>query len=196
MSRALLVSYLVGLAACATSPRAVHHKSELASIQASTPTSSAEAMLDRVEGEDERWVEVPNRGECPYPADELPSFEPVDDTEIPRMDPNRQRATNMDNGEESLDDKALLLHLDTATTEVLDCVTMASCYDAEPVPSGEIDFAFEVDPGGRVQAVDVDPSDGLDRWGVAACARKAIYETRFPSYDGGHLIVSYSIEIE
>ena len=196
MSRAVLVSYLVGLTACATGPRAVHPKSELASVEAGAPASSGETMLDRVEGEDERWVEVPHHGECPYPADELPSFEPVDDTEIPRMDPNRERATNMDNGDESLDDKALMLHLDTATTEVLGCVTMAACYDAETVPAGEIDFAFEVDPGGRVQAVDVDPSEGLDRWGVAACARKAIYETRFPSYDGGHLIVSYSIEIE
>ena len=195
MSRAALVSYLVGLSACATSPRTTHSP-ELASAAAVDGGSDHEEMLERVEGEDERWVEVPHAGECPYPADELPAFEPIDDTEIPRMDPERQRATNMYNGDESLDDKALMLHLDTATTEVLDCVTMAACYDAEAVPAGEIDFAFEVDPGGHVRAVDVDPSEGLDRWGVAACARKAIYETRFPSYDGGHMIVSYSLEIE
>jgi len=196
MSRVAFVSYLVGLAACATGPQSMPSNPDVATLNSKAEPDRGEVMLDRVEGEDERWVDVPHRGECPYPADELPHFEPVDDTEIPRLDPERQRATTMYNGDESLDDKALLLHLDTATTEVLGCVTMAACYDAEDVPAGEIEFAFEVDPGGRVQAVDVDPSEGLDRWGVAACARKAIYETRFPSYDGGHLIVSYSIAIE
>lgn len=80
--------------------------------------------------------------------------------------------------------------------QVLDCVSMAACYDEQPAPPGEIEFAFEVDPAGEVRSVDVVPSEELDRWGVAACARRAIYDTEFPAYDGADMIVSYRLEID
>lgn len=190
MPRAALLPFIAALAACAGGSRATTDTPMAATSRAPTTVmpGQAHAMLERVEGEDTRYVELP-------PAPRTCPSEPIDDDDIPSVDRGRTRGTNMDSGDESLDDKVLLLHLDTATAHVLECVTRAACY-GESVATGEIDFAFEVNPAGKVRSVDVQPSADLDHGGVAACARRAIYETRFPAYDGADMIVSYRLEID
>lgn len=193
----MMLLTLAGVAACAGAPRAASAPIA-AEVRPTAAADDAEPMLDRVEGEDTRWVTLPNQGECPFSPEELPAFEAVDDTHVPAVDPQRERQTNMDAGDESLDDRVLLMHLDAATTQVLGCLSMAACYDerSEPAPPGEIEFAFEVDPAGRVRSVDVEPSAELDRWGVTQCARRAIFDTEFPAYDGADMVVSYRLEID
>ncbi len=185
---------LVGLTACAGAPRTHRDPTPVQAPSVMAQDPEAEPMLDRVEGDDTTYIELPDAGACPHPADEVPTFAPIDDAHVPAVDRQRERLTNMDSGDESLTDTMLLVHLDTATDQVLDCVRVAACYDQGA--AGEIEFAFEVDPAGKVRAVDVTPSETLDRWGVAACARAAIYSTEFPAYNGADIFVTYRLEID
>lgn len=152
-------------------------------------------MLERVEDEDTRWIELPNFGECPYEGD-VPPFEPADDGHVPGMNPERARVTNMDAGNGTIHNEALMQLLDHATTEVLSCVGVSACYDERALEPGEIDLVFEVAPDGAVRGVDVALTAGLDHTGIRACARLAIWETEFPSFDGADMVVSYQLEID
>lgn len=153
-------------------------------------------MLERVEDEDTRWVEIPNFGECPYDKGETPPFEPVDDSHVPGLDPARTRLTNMNAGEATVHNEALLRRLDAATTEVLTCVGVSNCYDERPLEPGWIELKFEVAPNGKVRGVDVEPTPGLDHAGLRACARVAIWDTEFPGFDGQDMVVDYQLEID
>ena len=160
------------------------------------PGDDSEMMLERVEDEDTRWVELPHFGECPYEEDEVPRFEKRDDGHVPGLTPERTRLSNMDAGDETIHNEALMQLLDQATTEVLNCVSVSACYDERALESGSIDLLFEVAPSGKVRAVDVDLTDGLDHTGVRECSRLAIWETDFPSFDGADMVVSYSLDID
>ncbi|MEM6994112.1 MAG: hypothetical protein AAF721_26600 [Myxococcota bacterium] len=153
-------------------------------------------MLERVEDEDTRWIELPHFGECPFEADEVPPFKAIDDSHVPGLDPERTRMTNMDAGEATIHNAELLQHLDHATTEVLSCVSVSNCYDERPLEPGSIDLLFEVAPTGKVRAVDVEPTAGLDHTGIRACSRLAIWDTEFPAFDGADMIVSYRLDID
>lgn len=153
-------------------------------------------MLERVEDEDTHWVQLPDFGECPYDADEVPPYEPIDDKHVPGMGPKRTRTTNMDAGEETIHNEALLQHLDQATVEVLRCVSVSACYDERPLEPGSIELVFEVAPSGKVRAVDVEPTAELDHKGIRACARVAIWDTEFPAFDGADMIVDYQLDID
>jgi len=153
-------------------------------------------MLERVEDEDTHWVELPHFGECPYEADEIPPFKAVDDSHVPGLDPERSRLTNMDAGEETIHNEGLLVLLDNATADVLECVSVSACYDARALEPGSIDLNFEIAPTGKVRGVDVDPTPGLDHTGVRQCSRVAIWETKFPAFDGADMVVSYKLDID
>lgn len=153
-------------------------------------------MLERVEDEDTQWVELPNFGECPYDDGEIPPYEPVDDGHVPKLEAKRTRATNMDAGDAVIHNEALLEHLNRATTEVLSCVSVSACYDARPLEPGTIDFVFEVAPSGDVRAVNVEPTAGLDHTGIRECSRLAIWDTKFPAFDGADMLVSYALDID
>lgn len=153
-------------------------------------------MLERVEDEDTHWVELPHFGECPYEEDEIPPYKPVDDGHVPGLDPKRSRLTNMDAGEETIHNEALLRRLDRATEVVLECVSVSACYDDRALESGSIELNFEVAPDGQVRGVDVEPTPGLDHTGVRECARVAIWDTKFPAFDGADMVISYHLDID
>lgn len=153
-------------------------------------------MLERVEDEDTRWIELPHFGECPYDESEVPPFEPADDADVPGLAAERTRLTNMDAGEETIHNEALMQLLDRATTEVLECVSVSACYDDRALESGSIDLLFEVAPSGDVRGVTVELTPGLDHTGVRECSRLAIWETEFPAFDGADMVVTYSLDID
>lgn len=153
-------------------------------------------MLERVEDEDTHWVELPHFGECPYEEEDIPPFTPADDGHVPGLNPERSRLTNMDAGEETIHNEALLQLLDHATEEVLNCVSVSACYDTRALEPGAIELFFEVAPNGEVRGVNVEPTAGLDHTGVRECARLAIWETEFPAFDGADMVVSYHLDID
>lgn len=169
------------------------HGHAIATVERET---EAEVMLERVEDEDTHWVEIPHFGECPYETDEIPPFEGVDDGHVPGLNPERTRLTNMDAGDETIHNEALLQRLDRATTEVLDCVSVSACYDERSLEPGEIDLVFEVAPSGDVRGVDVELTEGLDHTGIRECARLSIWDTKFEAFDGADMVVSYQLEID
>lgn len=155
----------------------------------------SEMMVERIEDEDTHWVELPNFGECPY-EDPVPPYEAKDDSHVPGLGPTRTRATNMDAGDETIHNEALLQRLDQATTEVLNCVGVSACYDERALEPGSIELIFEVAPSGKVRGVDVDLSDGLDHTGIRECARLSIWDTKFAAFDGADMIVDYKLDID
>ncbi|MEM9457471.1 MAG: hypothetical protein AAGF11_25045 [Myxococcota bacterium] len=202
----MLLFLSVALSACAgakatptptstpASPRHAAHGHAIAMVE--RPDDGSDMMLERVEDEDTQWVELPHFGECPYDADDIPPYKPVDDGHVPGLDPQRSRLTNMDAGDETIHNEALLQLLNHATTEVLTCVSVSACYDERALESGSIDLLFEVAPDGDVRGVDVELTTGLDHTGVRECARLAIWDTDFPAFDGADMVVSYRLDID
>lgn len=198
----LLLAVTAALSACAGTkakptpepPRHAAHGHAIAMVE--RPGDDSEMMLERVEDEDTRWVELPHFGECPYDADDIPPYKKVDDGHVPGLPPQRSRLTNMDAGEETIHNEALLQILDHATAEVLGCVSVSACYDDRALEPGSIDLLFEVAPNGDVRGVEVEPTAGLDHTGVRQCARLAIWDTDFPAFDGADMVVSYRLDID
>lgn len=189
---------LVALAACAgAKPVRTRHAAHGHVVAAIVRDDAASPeMLERVEDEDTRWVELPHFGECPYDTGSIPPHTPVDDGHVPAMGPERSRATNMDAGEETIHNEALLSNLERATTAILTCVSVSACYDTRPLEPGSIDLAFALAPDGDVKGVNVELSPGLDHTGIRECARVAIWEIEFPRFDGADMIVSYRLDID
>lgn len=182
--------------ACAHKKAAVEHSAHGHAIAMVERPDGDSMMLERVEDEDTHWVEIPNFGECPYAEGNVPPFTPVDDSHVPGLDPERSRLTNMDSGEKTIHNEALLGHLDHATVEVLECISVSNCYDERPLEPGWIDLRFELAPTGKVRGVDVEPSAGLDHKGIRACSRVAIWDTKFPAFDGADMVVTYKLDID
>ncbi len=135
---------------------------------------------------------------CPHSPEDVPALETLPDASIPQFNRRRSRASNMHRGNDRLQDIDLHQHMMGMQPQIFACVDMAACYDdgTELGGDGELDFELELKPDGRVAAVSVDVSEGLDHPSVVACARRAIYDYRFPAYDGGQMMVSYSMTIE
>lgn len=135
---------------------------------------------------------------CPYAPEEVPPVESLSSESIPELDRGRGRRSNFHRGEERLQEIDLHEHMMGVQGQIFACVDLAACYDdgAELSGQGELDIDFEITAEGRVAAVSVAASPGLDHPSVIACARRTVYETRFPSYDGGQMMVTYSMSIE
>lgn len=193
----MLLVLSVALSACAGAKRgSTRHAAHGHAIATIERPDGDHMMLERVEDEDTRWVELPHFGECPYDAHDIPPYKPVDDGHVPGLDPQRSRLTNMDAGEATIHNEALLQHLNHATAEVLACVSVSACYDDRPLEPGSIDLAFELAPNGDVRGVDVEPTAELDHKGIRECARRAIWDTKFPAFDGADMVVSYRLDID
>ena len=135
---------------------------------------------------------------CPYAPEDVPAPEALVDQTVPEFNARRGRASNMHRWEESLQDIDLHQHMMGLQGTIFGCVDLAACYeDGADLPgAGDLDFDFELEPNGRVAAVSVEVSPGLDHPSVVACARQAMFEYRFPSYDGGQMMVEYTMTIE
>lgn len=136
-------------------------------------------------------------GECPLPEEEVPPLATLDSSAIPEFDAKRSRRSNMNAGERALQEIDLHEHMMGMQSRIFECIDLAACYEGgDALGGGDLDFRFELSPSGKVMAVSVTPSEGLAHPGVVHCARRSLYELRFPSYDGGSMMVSYSMQIE
>ncbi len=133
---------------------------------------------------------------CPFTAEEVPSVDALlDDSSIPEFRRNRARTTNHQEGQGFLQDYELHEHLLSVQGALFECLDLAACYDLEAAGTGELDFQFELEPDGRVSAVSVSPSDEIDQPIVRACARRSVFESQFPSWNGSRMVVNYSVQI-
>lgn len=136
------------------------------------------------------------QAECPFADGEVPPMaELLDDGGIPEFRRGRSRKTNYQSGSEFLQDYELHERLMQMQGRLFECLDVAACYSEDVLATGELDFEFELEPDGRVSAVSVKPSAELDQPLVRACARRSLYEASFPSWKGGRMVVSYSVEI-
>lgn len=136
------------------------------------------------------------QAECPYADGEVPPMKDLlDDGGIPEFKRGRSRKTNYNAGNEFLQDHELHENLLQMQGRLFECLDIAACYSEEVLATGALDFEFELEPTGRVSAVSVQPSADLDQPLVRACARRSLYEATFPSWKGGRMVVSYSVEI-
>jgi hypothetical protein len=136
-------------------------------------------------------------GECPFSPEEVPPIEALDSSAIPEFDGRRNRGSNRRSGEGRLQDIDIHEQMMGVQGLIFECIDLAACYEGgETLGAGDLDFRFELSPAGKVMAVSVTPSTGLAHPGVVDCARRSVFELEFPSYDGGSMMVSYSMEIE
>jgi hypothetical protein len=137
-------------------------------------------------------------GGCPHAPEDVPPLASLDDGSIPQFNASRSRVSNMNRGDERLQDIDLHAHMMDMQAQLFACVDLAACYeDGAALPGeGELEFDFELYPDGRVIAVSVSPSPGLDHPSVVACARSTMASHRFPRYDGGQMMINYRVTIE
>jgi len=135
--------------------------------------------------------------ECPYAEGELPPKEKlVNDKHIPEFNRGRARGSNYLASNARVQNIDLHEQLLGVQGRIFECIDLLACYDEEAAdfPAGELDFQFELEPSGRVSAVSVKPSEGLEDPAVRACARRSLYEFKFPSWNGARMVVSYRLE--
>lgn len=133
---------------------------------------------------------------CPFLEEELPPLEVyLDDSTIPEFDRRRRRRTNMAAGQTFLQDHELHQHLLGVQGALFECLDVAQCYNEDVIANtGALDFEFWLESDGTVSAVSVSPTEELDQPVIRACARKSVYNARFPAWNGGGMVVSYSVE--
>ena len=137
-------------------------------------------------------------GECYQDRSELPKkFKAVDDRSIPQFDPDAPRPVDMNgnNGDEQLNESLLNANMRDIEYAINECLATAACYQGSSLPDGRIDFVFRLPGTGKIDAITVTAPTGLAVFGVVPCARKAIAEHSFPSYDGPPMTVRYNIQI-
>jgi hypothetical protein len=136
--------------------------------------------------------------ECPFAEGQVPPKEKlVNDRDIPEFNRGRARSTNYHAANGFRQDIDLHEELLGVQGRIFECIDLLQCYDDEAAdfPAGELDFQFELEPTGRVSAVSMKPSKGLEDPIIRACARRSLYEFEFPSYKGARMVVSYRVEI-
>jgi hypothetical protein len=135
---------------------------------------------------------------CPYAREDVPPLASLDDGSIPQFNAARSRRSNMNRGNEFLQEIDMHEHMMGMQDDLFACVDLAACYEDGAALSGygDLDFRFELHPDGHVVAVSVKPSPGLDHPSVVACARRTLADYRFPRYDGGQMMVSYTVTME
>ena len=134
--------------------------------------------------------------ECPFPQSEIPPVDTLlDDSHIPEFRRARGRRANHTEGQAFLQDYELHEHLLSVQGALFECLDLAACYDLDAAGTGDLDFQFELEPNGKVSAVSVTPSAGLDQPIVRACARRSVFESQFPTWKGSRMVVDYSVQI-
>ena len=73
-------------------------------------------------------------------------------------------------------------------------MTTASRYGE--VGSGSLKFKLRLLPSGEVEGVSVTAPASLRVWGIVPCARRAVFDHRFPAFDGLAMAVSFGVDID
>ncbi|MCA9688893.1 MAG: hypothetical protein R3A51_18015 [Nannocystaceae bacterium] len=134
-------------------------------------------------------------GQCQEDASDLPPFKPVDDSHVPQYDPNKARTLSMDIGDEQLAEDTINAHMRDVEYALNECFSRAACYNNGVFPSGTIEFVFRLEGSGQVESVKVTAPEEFNIFSAIQCARKAVYDHKFPSYDGPGMTISYAVEL-
>jgi len=155
-------------------------------------------FMQGLRGVQEEPVEA--QATCPYPPDEIPPADSFTASDIPEVDAKKARVIDLRNekakgGEERLSDSVLDEHLAGIHGRLIECIDLGACYTEEPLAGGEFSFRLTLAGSGKVTSVSVDLSPELRIAPIVACARRAVWETRFPRFDGA-MNVTYEVAID
>ncbi|MEZ4453949.1 MAG: hypothetical protein R3B09_31115 [Nannocystaceae bacterium] len=139
---------------------------------------------------------VESWGVCDQDRSSLPAFVAADDSKIPQFDANATMVLDMNAGTERLRDDVLNAEMRKIEHEINACLNTAACYNGGRLGSGEIGFRFRVMGNGTVHSVSIEAPQDLTVYGVVPCARKVIFQHKFPKFDGQNMVVKYTIELE
>jgi hypothetical protein len=128
-------------------------------------------------------------------AADASDFKPVNDSHIPKYDPNRVQKIGMDSGTERLPDETIRSHLRRLEPKFNQCIETAAMYSDEDIRPGGVDFVFSIEKTGRVSGISVKAPKHLQVFGIVPCLRKAVFDHHFPSYDGPPTGVDYSFKV-
>lgn len=123
-----------------------------------------------------------------------PPFVPIDDSKIPQFSNAEAQTLDLKAGSERLSEAELDRHFAQVTPQIQRCVTTASAYG--DIPAGSLKFKLRILPSGKVESVSITAASGLRVWGIPSCARKAVYDHRFPAFDGAAMGVSFGVDIQ
>lgn len=127
-------------------------------------------------------------------ADKPPPFVPVDDRKIPQFSRDKTQTIDLEAGSERPSERVLDQHFARITPKITDCVVKASRHGE--VGSGRLAVQLRILPSGKVESVSVKAPASLDVWGIVPCARKAVYDHRFPSWDGPSVGVDFAVDVD
>ncbi|HEY0137676.1 MAG TPA: hypothetical protein VGB85_26505 [Nannocystis sp.] len=133
-------------------------------------------------------------GEVEETAAAPPPFVPVDDSRVPQFSNAEPQALDMKAGSERLSESELDRHFAQVTPQIQRCVTTASAYG--DIGAGSLKFKLRVLPSGKVESVSLTAPASLRVWGIPSCARRAVYDHRFPSFDGAAMAVTFGVDID
>lgn len=124
----------------------------------------------------------------------VPPFVPVDDRKIPQFSSEHTQAIDLNAGSERPDEAQLDRQFARVTPKIQDCVATASRYGE--VGRGRLVVKLRLAGSGKVESVSVKAPASLDVWGIVPCARKAVYDHRFPTFDGPSVGVDFAVDID
>lgn len=133
---------------------------------------------------------------CPFDEGSVPELASFDDSHLPEVDRSRSRASNMNKGEERLNDVQLYEQMLPLQEEIFRCIDVASCFSDEDLGAVELSFDFELGSDGKVRAATVRPSVDAANSPLVPCARNALASLEFTAYDGGSMFVNYALTVE
>lgn len=123
-----------------------------------------------------------------------PPFVAVDDSRIPEFSAEQSQTIDLEAGSERPSEAVLDKHFARITPRIHDCVVTASRYGE--VGRGRLAVKLRLLPSGKVESVSVKAPASLQVWGIVPCARKAVYDHRFPSYDGPSVGVDFGVDVD
>lgn len=117
-----------------------------------------------------------------------------DDSKIPRFDADADQVIGAGEGSERLSDAKIDAELAKLDDDFQTCVREANDRVAE-LGTGKVSYSFGIAPSGKVTGVNASAPANLRDAGLLPCVRKAVYEHRFPSWDGPTMKASSSFSV-
>ncbi|HFE46032.1 MAG TPA: hypothetical protein ENJ18_11170 [Nannocystis exedens] len=117
----------------------------------------------------------------------------VDDSHIPAFS-NDAQALDLNGGSERLTDNQVSNEVRKLTPRFQRCIVNASVGDA--VLRGKVKIKARISGKGKVSQVSASAPSVIRESGAIPCIRKAVYDHRFPSYDGPSMGVDLSFEVD
>ncbi|TPV96891.1 MAG: hypothetical protein B7733_02395 [Myxococcales bacterium FL481] len=163
------------------------------------PTETAEAPSEPTPNKRKRKRRRkrprPASGDASPPDDDLPPFVPVNDSRIPRYRAKKAQVLEMDGDGERLSDDVIQAHLRRIEPKFDQCLRTAAMYSDEELGTGDIDVVLGITSTGKVTGVTAKAPPNLRVFGIVPCVRKAVYEHRFPAFQGMDMHVDYSFAV-